>query len=53
MPLPVSKMRHWVEITPQKSINGAKIERYLGNLNFYFIRETTSLREVGYNINSA
>ncbi|XP_035703705.1 uncharacterized protein LOC110844368 isoform X1 [Folsomia candida] len=47
MPLPVSKMRHWVEITPQKSINGAKIERYLGNLNFYFIRETTSLRESG------
>ncbi len=48
MPLPpFSKMRHWVEITPLSTIPGAKIERYLGNLNFYFIRETSSLRESG------
>lgn len=27
-------------------IPGAKIERYLGNLNFFFIRESTCIREV-------
>ena len=26
---------------------GAKIDKYLGNLNFFLIRETSSLREVG------
>jgi len=47
MPSPVSKMKHWVEITPLSTIPGTKVERYLGNLNFYFIRETSSLRESG------
>lgn len=31
-------------------IPGAKIERYLGNLNFFFIRESTCIREVKINI---
>ncbi|KAL3290348.1 hypothetical protein HHI36_023691 [Cryptolaemus montrouzieri] len=39
--------RHGVDITPLSYIPGGKIERYLGNLNFFFIRETTSLREEG------
>jgi hypothetical protein len=36
-----------IVITPQSYIPGAKIEKYLGNLNFFLIRETSSLREVG------
>merc|ERR1712020_488658 len=28
-------------------VPGARIEKYLGNLNFFLIRETSSLREVG------
>ena len=35
-----------IEITPLPHIPGGKIEKYLGNLNFFFIRETTSIREV-------
>ncbi|KAK3095536.1 hypothetical protein FSP39_015840 [Pinctada imbricata] len=42
-----SKPRHWVEITPLSFVPGTKVERYLGNYNFFFIRETTSLREMG------
>lgn len=38
--------RHGVDITPLSYVPGAKIEKYLGNLNFFFIRETTSIREV-------
>lgn len=39
--------RHGVDITPLSYVPGAKIEKYLGNLNFFFIRETTSIREEG------
>jgi hypothetical protein len=28
-------------------VPGGKIEKYLGNLNFFFIRESTSVRENG------
>lgn len=28
-------------------VPGAKIEKYVGNLNFFFIRESTSIRESG------
>lgn len=28
-------------------VPGAKIEKYVGNLNFFFIRESTSIREAG------
>ncbi|CAH0562674.1 unnamed protein product [Brassicogethes aeneus] len=41
------KERHGVDITPLSYVPGGKIERYLGNLNFFFIRETTSIREEG------
>ncbi len=34
-------------LSPLSFIPGAKIEKYLGNLNFFLIRETSSLREVG------
>ena len=35
-----------IDITPQAFIPGAKIVRYIGSYNFFFIRETTSNREV-------
>ncbi|KAE9536591.1 hypothetical protein AGLY_006993 [Aphis glycines] len=41
------KDRYGVDITPMTYIPGAKIERYLGNLNFFFIRESTCIRESG------
>lgn len=28
-------------------VPGASIDKYLGNINFFFIRETTSIREEG------
>ncbi|XP_075146095.1 C2 domain-containing protein 5 isoform X2 [Haematobia irritans] len=39
--------RSGVDITPMSFIPGGKIEKYLGNLNFFFIRESTSIRENG------
>ncbi|XP_072097883.1 C2 domain-containing protein 5 isoform X19 [Mobula birostris] len=36
-----------VEMTPLSYIPGAKITKYLGIINMFFIRETTSLREEG------
>ena len=42
-----SKVQEGVILTPQSFVVGAKIENYLGNLNFFLIRETTSLREIG------
>ncbi|KAF0298170.1 C2 domain-containing protein 5 [Amphibalanus amphitrite] len=36
-----------VIITPLPHVTGGKVERWLGNLNFFFIRECTGLREVG------
>ncbi|XP_076669957.1 C2 domain-containing protein 5 isoform X2 [Andrena cerasifolii] len=44
MPL---KGRYGVDITPLSYLPGGRIERYLGNLNFFFIRESTSIRENG------
>jgi hypothetical protein len=40
------KERYGVDMTPLSYIPGGKIERYLGNLNFFFIRESTCIREV-------
>lgn len=39
--------RYGVDITPLTYVPGGRIERYLGNLNFFFIRESTSIREHG------
>jgi hypothetical protein len=36
-----------VDITPLSYVPGGKIDKYLGNLNFFFIRESTSVRENG------
>jgi len=44
MPL---RERYGVDITPLSYVPGGKIEKYLGNLNFFFIRESTSIRENG------
>jgi len=42
-----SKEPEGIVLTPQSYIPGAKNEKYLGNLNFFLIRETSSLREAG------
>ncbi|XP_060536956.1 C2 domain-containing protein 5 isoform X2 [Cylas formicarius] len=42
-----NKEMHGVDITPLSYVPGGNIEQYLGNLNFFFIRETTSIREEG------
>ncbi|XP_046671319.1 C2 domain-containing protein 5, partial [Homalodisca vitripennis] len=39
--------RYGVDITPLSYIPGGRIERYLGNLNFFFVRETSGIRESG------
>ncbi|KAF5288351.1 hypothetical protein FQA39_LY15441 [Lamprigera yunnana] len=39
--------KHTIDITPLSYVPGERIQRYLGNLNFFFIRETTSIREEG------
>ncbi|XP_053681383.1 C2 domain-containing protein 5 [Anopheles nili] len=36
-----------VDITTLSYVPGGKMEKYLGNLNFFFIRECTSIRETG------
>lgn len=36
-----------IELTPLSYIPGAHIQNYLGNLDFFFIRESTSIRENG------
>ena len=42
-----SKAQEGIVLTPQSFVCGARIEKYLGNLNFFLIRETSSLREAG------
>lgn len=42
------KGRYGVDITPLSYLPGGRIERYQGNLNFFFIRESTSIREVSF-----
>lgn len=39
--------RHGVDLTSLDHMPGGKIEKYLGNLDFFFIREGTSIREEG------
>ncbi|XP_063706264.1 C2 domain-containing protein 5 isoform X3 [Culicoides brevitarsis] len=41
------KERYGVDITPLATLPGLQVEKYLGNLNFFFIRESTSIRESG------
>lgn len=41
------KERYGIDITPLSYIPGGTIDKYLGNLNFFFIRESTSVRENG------
>ncbi|XP_064599644.1 C2 domain-containing protein 5-like isoform X2 [Liolophura sinensis] len=36
-----------IDLTPLSYIPGGKVDRYLGNYNFFFIRESTSVRELG------
>jgi hypothetical protein len=35
-----------INVTSMPFVPGARIEHHMGNLNFFFIRETTSIREV-------
>ncbi|XP_075226369.1 C2 domain-containing protein 5 isoform X2 [Lycorma delicatula] len=41
------KERYGVDLTPLSYVPGGRIEKYLGNLNFFFIRESTCIRESG------
>lgn len=45
--LTASQDGHAINLTPLSNIPGAKIKRYLGNVSFFLIRETSNLREVG------
>jgi len=36
-----------IEVTTLPYIPGTRIERYIGSYNFFFIRETSSVKEVG------
>ena len=42
----VSCSRPLVELTPTSCVVGGVTERYLGNINLFFIRESLSVREV-------
>ncbi|XP_065094151.1 C2 domain-containing protein 5 [Ochlerotatus camptorhynchus] len=44
MPL---KERYGVDITPLSYVPGGRVEKYLGNLDFFFIRECTAVKENG------
>lgn len=44
MPL---RERYGVDITPLNYVPGGIIEKYLGNLDFFFIRECTAVKEIG------
>ncbi|XP_071444840.1 uncharacterized protein [Hetaerina americana] len=44
---PLLGERHGIEVTPLSYIPGGHIQQYLGNLNFFFIRESTCIRESG------
>ena len=44
--LQVQKERQLVDITTLIRLPGSRVERYLGHLNFFFIRESTCIREV-------
>lgn len=37
----------FIDISPLSIVHGAKVEKYLGNLNFCFIRETQNVRDYG------
>lgn len=41
------KCEKFVEISPLSFVPSGRIEKYLGNLNFSFIRETQNVREYG------
>jgi len=43
----VQKERKLVDITTLIRLPGSRVERYLGHLNFFFIRESTCIREDG------
>ncbi|XP_057366320.1 C2 domain-containing protein 5-like isoform X1 [Daphnia carinata] len=43
----VQKERQPVDIVTLIHLPGSRVERYLGHLNFFFIRESTSIREDG------
>ncbi|XP_014250746.1 C2 domain-containing protein 5 [Cimex lectularius] len=44
---PPREQRYGVDVTPLCYVPGGKIISYLGNLNFFFIRESSCIREAG------
>ncbi|XP_054160558.1 C2 domain-containing protein 5-like [Oppia nitens] len=48
VPYHIATTEHFgIELTPLSYIPSGQIESYLGNLDFFFIRESTSIREFG------
>jgi len=45
--LSYSREVYGINVTPLPFVPGANIEHHLGHLNFFFIRETMSVRETG------
>ena len=46
----LSNPKFGINMTPAPFIPGARIDHHLGSLNFFFIRESTNIREVCINI---
>ena len=46
--LQTKSLKEGIELTPLQYIPGARIEHYLGHLNFFLIRESTQVRMVSY-----
>ncbi|XP_014282647.1 C2 domain-containing protein 5 isoform X3 [Halyomorpha halys] len=44
---PPREQRYGVDVSPLCYVPGARISNYLGNLNFFFIRESSCIRESG------
>lgn len=42
-----SRNDKFIDISPLSIVHGAKVDKYLGNLNFCFIRETQNVRDYG------
>ena len=43
-----NKSMRGVELTPLPCVPGGRIVKYLGNYNFFLIRESTSVKEVKF-----
>jgi hypothetical protein len=42
----IPRLTRGIELTPLPTVVGGRIIKYLGNYNFFLIRESTSVKEV-------